>query len=150
MKTADLTANETKLFLELVWGGLGVIFLIVAMILLIVRYRKHRECTASVGGRIIGYVKKSISSSYGGTLHPWSYFPMVEFITHDGTLIRQTYNYGESREGKIGNVVVCYNPKKPEVFYLQDKNIDKVITIAMFLAGIMCLCGFIVVLAINI
>ena len=148
MKTADLTANETKLFLELVWGGLGLVFLIVAMILLIVRYRKHRECTASVGGRIVGYVKKSFFSSFREPT--WSYFPMVEFITHDGTLIRQTYNYGESREGKIGNVVVCYNPKKPEVFYLQDKNIDKVITISMFLAGIMCLCGFIVVLAINI
>ena len=153
MRMSSLAADETKLLLCGIFGSLGVIFLIVALIMILLRYRKHKNCTASVGGRVVRYVRRRVSSSgFGGSgdVPSWSYFPIVEFVTHDGILVRQTSNYGESREGESRNVVVCYNPKKPEEFYLQGRNIDKVVIAVMLVVSFLCLCAFGVVMALNV
>lgn len=153
MRTSALSASETKLLLCGIFGSLGVIFLIVALILILLRYRKHKNCTASVGGRIVRYLRRRVSSSgFGGSgdVPSWSYFPIIEFITHDGRLLRQTSNYGESSEGELRNVVVCYNPEKPEEFYLQGRNTDKIVIAVMMVVSFLCLCVFGVVMALNV
>ena len=46
--------------------------------------------------------------------------------------------------------MVCYNPKKPEEFYLQGRNIDKVVIAVMLVVSFLCLCALGVVMALNV
>ena len=106
------------------WGRiLGVGLILVAVVGGYLNYQKQRSCTAVTSGTIVEVKQKMETKRVNGKRERGMvYSPVYEYKAGD-KVIRKAVGSSTKREAfVIGNkVVICYNPSRPESFYVKGR-----------------------------
>lgn len=124
--------------------SLALAFLIPAVIILIVRSRKHATCTMRTVGTFIGWERRYDSDNI-------TYHPIYEYEAN-GAMQQKASNYSSTSFNKkhvVGNQVeLFYNPAKPQSFYVAEEEsgvniiMGVFFTIAAILLAVLCVVAF--------
>lgn len=129
--------NKTTFIITFVsvFCGIGLVFSIIALAIKLSRDKKVRLCTSKAEGTITGLKRRAS----GGAGHAQvSYHPVIRYMTADGKAVEKESAFGGS-EGRytVGqSVAVFYDLNDPEVFYLPDDKIAKILILVFSLVGI--------------
>ena len=102
------------------FAGVGAIFLILGIVLILSR-RRMRSRGVSTTGTIVGYDRGRYRVTSVNQTTSQARFPVVEFQTADGQQIRARARNGSNpRPGRQGApITVFYDPAKPERFWAE-------------------------------
>lgn len=102
---------------------LGIGLILVALAGGYLNYQKQRSCTSVTSGTIVEVRQQRETERVGGKRRRvMKYRPVYEYKAGD-KVIRKASGSSTKREAfVIGNkVVICYNPSRPESFYVKGK-----------------------------
>lgn len=116
------------------FGGIGLIFLFVSILVSLVHRKKEKNCTAHTVATVINVIKKLNTTSHS---HSHSYYPVFQYTTASGQSVCKQYNFGTNPpKYKVGqNVEICYDPQKCNVFYVSNDKISKTFALIFGLIG---------------
>ena len=102
---------------------LGIGLVLLAAVGGYLNYQKQSSCTSVTGGTIVEVRQQRETERVGGKRErTMKYSPVYEYKVGD-RVIRKTSGSSTKREDfAVGSqVVICYNPSKPESFYVKGK-----------------------------
>lgn len=124
--------------------GLALAFLAPAVIILVVRSRKHASCTMRTVGTLTGWQRRYDSDNI-------TYHPIYEYEAN-GVMQQRASNYSSAsfnkKHGVGSQVELFYNPTKPQSFYVTEEDAGvNIITGAFFavagiLLAVLCVVAF--------
>ena len=130
--------DDKTLFIAVFGGifcGLGLIFLLVAIVIASSQKNKMKVCTSKAIGTIIDVKQRtSISHEHSSS----NYYPVIQYVTADGRTIVKESSFGGSKSTyKTGQEMrLLYNPSNPDEFYMPDDKIPKILKLVFSLVGV--------------
>ncbi len=131
--------EEKMMFIWIFSGifcGIGLIFLMVAWIIVSVVADKKKNCTSKAVGTVTDLVRST--ADFDRSNHMKGYHPVVQYTTAKGETMSITspvetnppkYHVGET-------VHVRYDPHKPEKFYIEGDNTINIVKTVFFCVGL--------------